>query len=93
MNLKWNPLKWNWPLFKKFSGGWSKGLLHQKGKKNPDLSYDVRRFFSANESYHFFLLYLRFKRSCSDACFSVENFVRLKRRDGRDGTRQKSGSG
>ena len=68
-------------------------VFYIKKEKNSDLSYDVRRFFSANESYHFFLLYLRFKRSCSDACFSVENFVRLKRRDGRDGTRQKSGSG
>ena len=76
-----------------FSGGWSKGLSHQKGKKFSDLSYDVRRFFSANESYYFFLLYLRFKGSCSDTCFSVANFVRLKRRDGRDGTRQKSGHG
>ena len=54
VDLKWNLLKWNWLLFKN-SFHWSKGLLHQKGKNSlSDLSHDVRKFFSANESYYFF---------------------------------------
>ena len=55
VDLKWNLLKWNWLLFKN-SFHWSKGLLHQKGKNSlSDLSHDVRKFFSANESYYFFI--------------------------------------
>ena len=32
VDLKWNPLTWNW-LFFKNSFRWSKGLLHKKGEK------------------------------------------------------------
>ena len=32
VDLKWNPLMWNW-LFFKNSFRWSKGLLHKKGEK------------------------------------------------------------
>ena len=54
VDMKWNPLKWNW-LFFKNSFWWSKGLLHKKEKNSSsDLSHDVRKSFSTNESFDVF---------------------------------------
>ena len=54
VDLKWNPLKWNWLLFKN-SFQWSKGVLVKKEKNSlSDLSHDTRKSFPANESCHFF---------------------------------------
>ena len=56
LDLKWNPLKWNWHLFKN-SIWWSIGLLHKKGEKFVVWSFSrcKKNPYSANESYHFFL--------------------------------------
>ena len=48
MDLKWNPLKWNWLLFK------NSFQLSKEKNSLSDLSKDVRKSFSANESYQFF---------------------------------------
>ena len=77
MDLKWNSLKWSWLLFKN-SFPWSKGLLHKKGERFFVSSFSrCKKILFSKWVFSLFLLYWRFKASCSVVCFSVPNFVRL----------------
>ena len=50
----WKPLKWNWLFLRILSGGQKVFYVKQEKNYFSDLSHDVRKSFSANESYHFF---------------------------------------
>ena len=77
VDWKWKPLKWNC-LFFKDSFRWSKGLLRKKGEKFFVWSFSrCKKLLSRKWVLSLFLLYERFKASCSDVCFSVANFVKL----------------
>ena len=56
VDLKWISLKWNWLLLKIISGG--QKVFYIKKEKNylSDLSHDVRKSFSANESYYIYYI-------------------------------------
>ena len=58
VDLKWNPLRWNWLLLRILSGG--QKVLYIKKKKNYlfDLSHGIRKPFSPNRSCYFFF-YIR----------------------------------
>ena len=56
VDLKWISLKWNWLLLKIIFGG-QKVFYIKKGKNYfSDLSHDVSKSFSANESYYIFYI-------------------------------------
>ena len=51
VDLKWNLLKWNWLVLRILSGGLKVFYIKKEENSLSDLSPDIKKYFSANESF------------------------------------------